>query len=57
MKVLVTGCAGHLGEALVRTLKNMGHEVIGTELTQSDFTDRVGSIYSMQKRGQMLGVG
>ena len=44
MKVLVTGSAGHLGEALVRTLKDASHEVIGTDLIQSDFTDRVGSI-------------
>lgn len=44
MKILVTGSAGHLGEALVRTLKGAGHEVIGTDLLPSDFTDRVGSI-------------
>lgn len=44
MKVLVTGSAGHLGEALVRTLKDMNHEVIGTDLVQSGFTDKVGSI-------------
>jgi UDP-glucose 4-epimerase len=44
MKVLVTGSAGHLGEALVRTLKNTPHEVIGTDLIHSDFTNRVGSI-------------
>jgi len=44
MKVLVTGSAGHLGEALVRTLKDMAHEVIGTDLIHSDFTGRVGSI-------------
>lgn len=44
MKILVTGSSGHLGEALVRTLQNMSHEVIGTDLIPSDFTDRVGSI-------------
>jgi nucleoside-diphosphate-sugar epimerase len=44
MKVLVTGSAGHLGEALVRTLKNTGHQVVGTDLVRSDFTGRVGSI-------------
>jgi UDP-glucose 4-epimerase len=44
MKVLVTGSAGHLGEALVRTLKNTNHEVIGTDLLPSVFTDKVGSI-------------
>ncbi len=44
MKVLVTGSSGHLGEALVRTLRTMDHDVIGTDLLPSDFTDRVGSI-------------
>ena len=44
MKVLVTGSAGHLGEALIRTLNNTGHQVIGTDLIHSDFTGRVGSI-------------
>ncbi|MGH9770015.1 MAG: NAD-dependent epimerase/dehydratase family protein [Blastocatellia bacterium] len=44
MKVLVTGSAGHLGEALVRTLKNMNHEVIGVDIVHSDFTNQVGSI-------------
>ncbi|HLO33723.1 MAG TPA: NAD(P)-dependent oxidoreductase [Anaerolineales bacterium] len=44
MKVLVTGSAGHLGEALVRTLRDRNYEVIGTDLIDSDFTDRVGSI-------------
>ena len=29
MRILVTGSAGHLGEALVRTLQNANHEVIG----------------------------
>ena len=32
MKVLVTGSAGHLGEALVRTLKNTNCEAIGVDL-------------------------
>lgn len=44
MKVLVTGSAGHLGEALVRILKNTGHQVVGTDLIHSDFTGSVGSI-------------
>lgn len=44
MKILVTGSAGHLGEALVRTLQNTPHEVIGTDLIHSDFTHKVGSI-------------
>lgn len=44
MNVLVTGCAGHLGEALVRTLRNQYDNVLGTDLTESPFTQHVGDI-------------
>ena len=44
MKILVTGSAGHLGEALMRTLRNSGDEAVGMDILESDFTDRVGSI-------------
>lgn len=44
MKVLVTGSAGHLGEALVRTLRDAGHAVIGLDILASPFTTHVGSI-------------
>ncbi|MGK4007123.1 NAD(P)-dependent oxidoreductase [Sorangium sp. So ce1036] len=44
MRILVTGSAGHLGEALVRTLQNTNHEVIGLDVLDSPFTSRVGSI-------------
>lgn len=44
MKVLVTGSAGHLGEALVRTLKNVGCDVVGVDIRASLFTTRVGSV-------------
>jgi UDP-glucose 4-epimerase len=44
MKILVTGSSGHLGEALVRTLKDAGHETVGIDITASDFTSHVGSI-------------
>ena len=44
MKVLVTGSAGHLGEALVRTLTNLRHEVVGLDVLKSPFTTHVGSI-------------
>lgn len=44
MKVLVTGSSGHLGEALVRTLQNIGHEVVGVDIVDSDFTNNAGSI-------------
>jgi nucleoside-diphosphate-sugar epimerase len=44
MKVLVTGSAGHLGEALVRTLQQLQYEVVGLDITASDFTTHTGSI-------------
>jgi len=44
MKILVTGSSGHLGEALVRTLRDAGHEVVGVDLLARPFTTRVGSI-------------
>lgn len=44
MKVLVTGSAGHLGEGLMRTLREMAHEIVGLDLLASPFTDRLGSI-------------
>ena len=44
MKFLVTGSAGHLGEALVRTLRDMDHEVVGLDILESLYTTDVGSI-------------
>jgi nucleoside-diphosphate-sugar epimerase len=44
MRILVTGSAGHLGEALVRTLRDSKHEVTGLDILASPFTTRVGSI-------------
>ncbi len=44
MKILVTGSAGHLGEALVRTLHDAGHEVLGLDVMASPFTHVLGSI-------------
>jgi UDP-glucose 4-epimerase len=44
MRILVTGSAGHLGEALVRTLQNTGHELVGLDIVNSRFTNEVGSI-------------
>jgi UDP-glucose 4-epimerase len=35
MRVLVTGSAGHLGEALDRTLKKLKHEVVGLDIIDS----------------------
>lgn len=44
MKILVTGSAGHLGEALVRSLEDSDHETIGLDIKSSPFTRREGSI-------------
>ena len=44
MKILVTGSSGHLGEALVRALKQANHNVVGIDLLTSSFTDKTGSI-------------
>jgi UDP-glucose 4-epimerase len=44
MRVLVTGSTGHLGEALVRTLKSTNHDVVGFDIVASPFTSKVGSI-------------
>jgi UDP-glucose 4-epimerase len=44
MKVLVTGSSGHLGEGLVRVLRDLEHDVVGLDIVESPFTTRVGSI-------------
>ncbi|MCP3372403.1 NAD-dependent epimerase/dehydratase family protein [Bradyrhizobium cajani] len=57
MTILVTGSAGHLGEAVVRTLRGRGSSVRGVDLKPSPFTDAVGSIVDADfVRGQMDGV-
>jgi UDP-glucose 4-epimerase len=43
-KILVTGSAGHLGEALMRSLRAQRREVVGLDLLESPYTDVVGSI-------------
>jgi UDP-glucose 4-epimerase len=43
-RVLVTGSAGHLGEALVRVLRDGGYEVTGIDVRPSPYTTVVGSV-------------
>ena len=40
----MTGSAGHLGEALVRVLRDTGHSVVGLDLLDSAYTDVVASV-------------
>lgn len=42
--IVVTGSTGHLGEALVRTLRAAGRDVRGIDIAPSAYTDVVGSI-------------
>jgi nucleoside-diphosphate-sugar epimerase len=57
MRVLVTGSAGHLGEALVRTLQASRHEVAGLDLLDSPFTTHIGSVSDPEFiRNSMRGV-
>jgi nucleoside-diphosphate-sugar epimerase len=44
MRILVTGSAGHLGEALMRTLRESEHDPIGLDVLASPYTDMQGSI-------------
>lgn len=44
MSILITGSAGHLGEALMRTLHAAGRPARGIDIKPSSFTDNVGSI-------------
>jgi nucleoside-diphosphate-sugar epimerase len=44
MRILVTGSAGHLGEALLRSLAGSNDDAIGLDVKSSPFTQCVGSI-------------
>jgi len=57
MRILVTGSAGHLGEALMRTLRESEHDAVGVDVLASPYTDRRGSIVDRDfVRGAMHGV-
>ncbi len=43
MRILVTGSSGHLGEAMVRTLRAADHQVVGLDTAASPFTGHVAS--------------
>jgi nucleoside-diphosphate-sugar epimerase len=44
MKILVTGSTGHLGDALMRTLRQESNEVVGVDVLPSSSTTHTGSI-------------
>jgi nucleoside-diphosphate-sugar epimerase len=54
MRVLVTGSAGHLGEALVRTLRDLEHDVVGLDICEGPFTSQVGSITDLSCIGECM---
>jgi UDP-glucose 4-epimerase len=57
MKTLVTGSAGHLGEALMRTLRADVVDVVGLDVLASPYTNIVGSIVDRDVvRAAMRGV-
>lgn len=57
MRTLITGSAGHLGEALVRTLRAQGRDVVALDRLPSPFTTKVGSIADREfVRSAMAGV-
>jgi len=57
MTYLITGSAGHLGEALMRTLQAAGTPARGVDVLPSPFTTHVGSITDPAfVRGAMAGV-
>ncbi|WP_067824891.1 NAD-dependent epimerase/dehydratase family protein [Nocardia inohanensis] len=43
-RFLVTGSSGHLGEGLVRVLRERGQDVVGLDVAESAYTTFVGSI-------------
>ena len=53
-RYLVTGSAGHLGEALVRTLRDAGHDVVGLDVLDSPFTTVVGSVTDLDTVTQAM---
>jgi UDP-glucose 4-epimerase len=44
VKILVTGSSGHLGEAMMRVLRDEGHDAFGLDVLASPHTTVVGSI-------------
>jgi nucleoside-diphosphate-sugar epimerase len=57
MMVLVTGSAGHLGEALMRCLPDAGYEIRGLDIKPGPFVDIAGSVADSDVvQGALVGV-
>jgi len=56
MTILVTGSSGHLGEALMRTLRAAGRDAVGLDVAPSPWTDVAASVVDRDAvRGAMRG--
>lgn len=54
MKILVTGSSGHLGDAIVRTLRTLGYAVTGLDIVPAASTDVLGSIVDRSVVGRCM---
>jgi nucleoside-diphosphate-sugar epimerase len=54
MRILVTGSSGHLGEALVRTLRGSGRDPVGLDRRPGPFTTAVASILDRAAVGRCM---
>ena len=56
MTILVTGSSGHLGEALMRTLREQSREAVGLDILPGPFTDEIGSIADRACAARLMGL-
>lgn len=54
MTYLVTGSSGHLGEALVKVLRELGRDVISIDIKAGPYTDVTGSISDAGLVGELM---
>jgi nucleoside-diphosphate-sugar epimerase len=57
MRILVTGSAGHLGEALMRTLEHSDHEVIGSSGTSTRKVSKIRRSITSRTNSPIAGKG
>ncbi|ELR71166.1 UDP-glucose 4-epimerase [Fulvivirga imtechensis AK7] len=57
MKILVTGSSGHLGEAIIKVLKDADKSFVGVDIKPSEFTTHVGSITDRTFVGEVIAEG